>query len=71
MDAFHTFADWKAQGLQSNVAKLRQCKPDYDQLRAQCEELKERLNKRASERAQREMWKKEVGECIKLLPFLI
>lgn len=71
MDGFHTYADWKAQSVQDSIVKLHQHKADYDQLRAQCEELKGQLNKRASERAQREMRKKEVGECIQLLLFLI
>jgi hypothetical protein len=67
VDIFHTYADWKAQSVQDNIVKLHQCKAEYDQLQAQCEELKGQLNKRASERAQREMRKKEVGECIQFL----
>jgi hypothetical protein len=67
MDAFHIYADWKAHSVQDNIVKLHQRKAEYDQLRAQHEELKGQLNKRASERAQREMQKKEVGECIQLL----
>jgi hypothetical protein len=67
MDTFHTYADWKAQNMQDNIEKLHQRRTDYNQLRAQCEELKGQLNRRASERAQREMRKKEVGECIQFL----
>jgi hypothetical protein len=64
MDGFHTYADWKAQNLQDDIVKLHQRKTEYNHLRTQCEELKGQLNKRASERAQREMRKKEVRECI-------
>jgi hypothetical protein len=64
MDGFHTFADWKAQSIQNNIAKLLQQKAEYDQLRAQCEGLKGEINIRASERAQRDVLKKEVSACI-------
>ncbi|KDR07720.1 kinetochore protein Nuf2-like [Zootermopsis nevadensis] len=60
MDAFHTFADWKAQNVENISAELLQRKAECDELRAQCEELKKELNMTASERAQREMRKKEL-----------
>jgi hypothetical protein len=68
MDAFHTFADWKAQSVQDGIEKLQNRVADYDQLRAQAEEMKAKINVCASEQAQREVDKKEVGTCIHLLP---
>jgi hypothetical protein len=68
LDAFHTFADWKAQSVQDGVEKLQKRMTEYYQLRAQTEELKAKLNVCASEQAQREVAKKEVGTCIQLLP---
>jgi predicted ATP-grasp superfamily ATP-dependent carboligase len=67
MDVFHTYADWKAQQMQNTIGSLLQCKVDYDQLQAQCEELKKEVNMIASERAQREVRKKEVCVYIYLL----
>lgn len=69
MDAFHTFADWKAQNVENISAELLQRKAECDELRAQCEELKKELNMTASERAQREMRKKEVCVYVHSLPF--
>jgi hypothetical protein len=71
MDMFHTFADWKAQNVQNSITKLVHHKADYDQLRAECEKLKSEVNMRASERAQREVRKREVCVYIHSLPFHI
>ena len=68
MDGFHTFADWKAQAVQDVIEKLHKRKTAYDRLRAEIEEVKEKLNMCASEQAWTVMAKKEVGVCIHLLP---
>jgi hypothetical protein len=44
---------------------------DYDQLEAQCEEVKKEVNMGASECGEREIHKKEVCVYIYLLPFYI
>jgi len=68
MDSFHSFADWKAQGVQDGIEKLQKRKADYDRLRAEREDMKTKLNTCAIGRAQRQEYKKEVGSCMHLLP---
>jgi cell division protein FtsB len=64
LNGFHSYADWKASAVDKNIQILFQRKAENDQLRAEYEELKRELNVRASERAQREVHKKEVCVCI-------
>jgi len=60
LNGFHTYADWKASAVDKNIVILLQRKAENDQLRAEYKELKRELNVRASERAQREVHKKEL-----------
>jgi hypothetical protein len=68
MDSFHSFADWKAQSAQDVIEKLQKQKANHDQLQAERDNLKTKLNTCAIERAQRHEYKKEVGSCMHLLP---